>query len=199
MSSRHERAAAEAVSGRNDILRLLAEVFRAHGYEGATLTLISEAPGLGKGSLYHFFPGGKQQMALEVLAEIDGWFEANIFALLRESKEPRRAVIAMIDNVDAYFHSGRRICLVGMIALGSSRDLFVDQVKGCFVVWKEALASTLQRAGLSASAAKLRAEEALVAIQGSLVLARAEGDSGVFRRAMANLKTRLLAPEEPRF
>jgi TetR/AcrR family transcriptional repressor of lmrAB and yxaGH operons len=195
MPPRQQQAVAKTVSARNDILPLLAEVFRAHGYEGATLTLISEATGLGKGSLYHFFPGGKQQMAAEVLAEIDGWFEANVFAPLRESREPRRAVIAMIDNVDAYFHSGRRICLVGLIALGSSRDMFVDQVKGCFVDWKEALAGTLRRTGLSASVAKLRAEEALVAIQGALILARAEDDPGVFRRAIANLKTRLLAPQ----
>ena len=195
MAPRQQQAVAKAVSARNDILPLLAEVFRAHGYEGATLSLISEATGLGKGSLYHFFPGGKQQMAEEVLAEIDGWFEANVFAPLRESKDPKRAMLAMIDNVDAYFRSGRRICLVGVIALGSSRDMFVDQVKGYFVDWKEALAGTLRRSGLSASAAKLRAEEALVAIQGALILARAEDDAGVFRRAMADLRTRLLAPQ----
>jgi len=195
MAPRQQQAVAKAVSARNDILPLLAEVFRAHGYEGATLSLISEATGLGKGSLYHFFPGGKQQMAEEVLAEIDGWFEANVFAPLRESKDPKRAMLAMIDNVDAYFRLGRRICLVGVIALGSSRDMFVDQVKGYFVDWKEALAGTLRRSGLSASAAKLRAEEALVAIQGALILARAEDDAGVFRRAMADLKTRLLAPQ----
>jgi len=193
MPPRQQQAVAKVVSARNDILPLLAEVFRAHGYEGATLSLISEATGLGKGSLYHFFPGGKQHMAAEVLAEIDGWFEANVFAPLRESKDPKRAMLAMIDNVDAYFRSGRRICLVGVIALGSSRDMFVDQVKGYFVDWKEALAGTLRRSGLSASAAKLRAEEALVAIQGALILARAEDDAGVFRRAMADLKTRLLA------
>jgi len=194
MAPSQQQAVAKTVSARNDILPVLAEVFRAHGYEGATLSLISEATGLGKGSLYHFFPGGKQQMAAEVLAEIDGWFEANVFAPLRQSREPTRAIIAMIDNVDAYFRSGRRICLVGVIALGSSRDMFVDQVKAYFVDWKAALAGTLRRSGLSASAAKLRAEEALVAIQGALILARAEDDAGVFRRAMADLKTRLLAP-----
>jgi TetR/AcrR family transcriptional repressor of lmrAB and yxaGH operons len=195
MPYRQQQAVAKAASGRDHILPLLAEVFRSHGYEGATLTLISEATGLGKGSLYHFFPGGKQQMAAEVLAEIDGWFEANLFAPLRESREPKRAIIAMIDNVDAYFRSGRRICLVGVIALGSSRDMFVTQVKAYFVGWKEALAGTLRRSGLSAGLARLRAEEALVAIQGALILARAEDDAGVFRRAMADLKTRLLAPQ----
>ena len=69
---------AKTVSARADLLPLIAEVFRSHGYEGATLALIGKATGLGKGSLYHFFPGGKAQMAAEVLAEIDHWFEVNI-------------------------------------------------------------------------------------------------------------------------
>uniref|UniRef100_UPI003B3A755C TetR/AcrR family transcriptional regulator n=1 Tax=Rhodopseudomonas sp. TaxID=1078 RepID=UPI003B3A755C len=93
------------------LLPLLGEVFRAHGYEGASLALITEATGLGKGSLYHFFPGGKKQMAAEVLAEIDGWFEANIFAPLREPDDPRAAIDAMLTGVDAYFRSGARVCL----------------------------------------------------------------------------------------
>jgi hypothetical protein len=99
----------------------------------------------------------------------------------------------MIRNVDAYFRSGQRLCLVGVIAVGASRDLFAKQVQTYFVGWKDALAATLRRSGLSASLAKRRAEDALVAIQGALIVARAEDDTGVFRRAMADLETRLLA------
>ena len=88
---------------RRDVLRALGEVFRAHGYEGASLTLITEATGLGKGSLYHLFPGGKEQMAAEVLADIDAWFELNIYAPLREASDPARAIAAMIAGVDDYF------------------------------------------------------------------------------------------------
>ena len=54
----------EAVRG--DILASLAEVFRAHGYEGATLALISEATGLGKGSLYGAF-GDKHGLFMRAL------------------------------------------------------------------------------------------------------------------------------------
>src|SRR5829696_2841104 len=103
---------------RGQVLRALGEVFRAHGYEGASLTLITEATGLGKGSLYHLFPGGKEQMAAEVLADIDAWFELNIYAPLREASDPARAIAAMIAGVDQYFHSGDRVCLVGLVALG---------------------------------------------------------------------------------
>ena len=41
----------------------LAEAFREHGFEGASVTALCAATGLGKGSLYNFFPGGKEEMA----------------------------------------------------------------------------------------------------------------------------------------
>jgi AcrR family transcriptional regulator len=183
-------------SGRADLLPLLGEVFRAYGYEGATLALITEATGLGKGSLYHFFPGGKQQMAAEVLDEIDRWFEVNVFAPLRDSDDPGRAVAAMIKAVDDYFRSGSRVCLVGVIALGASRDTFAAQVHEYFARWHDALAAVLRRLGFSAGVARQRAEDALLTIQGALVLARARNDGGIFRRALSDLTARLLAPSE---
>jgi AcrR family transcriptional regulator len=181
---------------RKDVLRALGEVFRAHGYEGASLTLITETTGLGKGSLYNLFPGGKEQMASEVLAEIDNWFELNIYAPLRESTDPARGIAAMIAGVDQYFHSGDRICLVGLVALGSSRDTFAEAVDSYFARWHAALAQLLRRSGLSRSQAQRRAEDALLTIQGALVLARARNDAGIFRRALNDLTARLLAPPE---
>ncbi|MEH2475267.1 TetR/AcrR family transcriptional repressor of lmrAB and yxaGH operons [Nitrobacteraceae bacterium AZCC 2161] len=184
----------KTVSERADILPVLGEVFRAHGYEGATLALISEATGLGKGSLYHFFPGGKQQMASEVLAEIDAWFEVNIFAPLRSAEDPARAIVAMLKGTEDYFRSGRRVCLVGVFALGAARDSFAAQVNDYFARWGDALALLLGRSGLSSSVARRRSEDAMLSIQGALVLARARDDAKIFSRAITELKTRLLAP-----
>ncbi|MBN9601014.1 MAG: TetR/AcrR family transcriptional regulator [Afipia sp.] len=183
---------AKAVAERADILPVLAEVFRAHGYEGATLALLSEASGLGKGSLYHFFPGGKQQMCAEVLAEIDGWFAANIFRPLLEGDDPEAAIAGMIAAVERYFKSGRRVCLVGVVALGAARDAFAEPVRAYFKRWAEALASALRRCGCPAATARRRAEDAMLVIQGALVIARALDDPKVFSRAMADLKGRLL-------
>jgi len=181
---------------RGQVLRALGEVFRAHGYEGASLTLITEATGLGKGSLYHLFPGGKEQMAAEVLADIDGWFELHIYAPLREADDAARAIAEMIAGVDQYFHSGDRVCLVGLVALGSARDTFAEAVDDYFARWQVALASLLRRSGLSKGQAQRRAEDALLTIQGALVLARARNDAGIFRRALTELTKRLLTPPD---
>ncbi len=120
---------AKTEAARGDILASLAEVFRAHGYEGATLALISEATGLGKGSLYNFFPGGKEQMATEVLASIDRWFVDNIYTPLRTASDPAKGIAEMYAATDDYFRSGQRVCLVGVVALGASRDVFAARVK----------------------------------------------------------------------
>jgi len=179
---------------RQEILRALSEVFRAHGYEGASLALITEATGLGKGSLYNLFPDGKQQMASEVLADIDAWFELHIYAPLRSADDPAGAIAAMLCGVDDYFRSGHRICLVGMVALGASRDTFADAVDDYFARWHLALAALLRRSGLSNSVAQRRSEDALLTIQGALVLARARNVAKIFGRALSELKLRLLAP-----
>ena len=51
------------VAERRDAIAAVAEVFREHGYAGSSLATITQQTGLVKGSLYHFFPNGKQEMA----------------------------------------------------------------------------------------------------------------------------------------
>src|SRR5260370_4328744 len=173
-----DEAMAKSVSERAELLPLLAEVFRSHGYEGATLALIGEATGLGKGSLYHFFPGGKAQMAAELLAEIDHWFEVNDFPPLRMSDDPAEAIAGMIKAVENYFRSGHRTCLVGIIALGASRDIFAVQVQDYFARWNDALARVLRHSGPSASAALRRSSGAILTSPVPLALRRASYDFG---------------------
>ncbi|MDP4021610.1 TetR/AcrR family transcriptional regulator [Methylobacterium sp. NEAU 140] len=183
--SRRGRERAEAVAA-------LAEVFRTHGYEGASLSAITAGTGLGKGSLYHLFPGGKAEMAAAVLAEIDAWFEAAVFAPLRDGPDAAAAIRRMLRETDAYFRSGGRACLVGAFALDGTRDRFAARIGGYFAAWRAALAQALARAGRDAAAD--RAEHAVLAIQGALVLARALDDPAVFGRALARLEAELLPP-----
>jgi TetR/AcrR family transcriptional repressor of lmrAB and yxaGH operons len=172
---------------RSRVIAQLAEVFRAHGYEGASLALITDATGLGKGSLYNLFPRGKEQMAAEVLAHIDSWFECHVFKALREDASGE-GVALMFDAVDRYFESGGRVCLVGVFALGSARDHFGKAVRDYFKAWDQALAGALRRQGFAPPEAKQRAEDILLGIQGALVLARANNDRRVFRRAIKRLR-----------
>lgn len=179
------------VRERADVLPALTEVFREHGFEGASLSLIGRRTTLGKGSLYHFFPGGKEEMAAAVLSEIDSWFQDNVFNALRDEGDPQRAIARMFRAVDDYFRSGRRVCLVGAFALGDARDHFTGPIHAYFAAWNDALRDALIRTGRDEETAGSLAEETVGAIQGGLVLARALNDPAAFQRTLDRLRIRL--------
>lgn len=181
-----------ALTHRADALPALAEVFREYGFEGASLSLISERTGLGKGSLYNFFPGGKEEMMTAVLAEVHDWFDAAIFRPLECATDPASAIAAMVHNAETYFKSGRRVCLVGCLALGASRDRFALQLKAYFARWVASLAACLVRAHVPVPEANGLAEGAIAGIQGAIILSRALGDETVFGRIVRDHEHRLL-------
>ncbi|TZG34082.1 TetR/AcrR family transcriptional regulator [Agrobacterium sp. B1(2019)] len=184
---------ARMVAERSDAITALAEVFREHGYEGASLALIGKATGLGKGSLYHFFPNGKEEMLQAVLVEIEQWFEDSVYSPLRDGDDADAAITAMLDETAKYFRSGRRVCLVGALAGTNTRDLFAQAIRGYFVAWVDALQAALVRQGRDAEQARLLSEDAVLAIQGAIVLSRALDDPAVFQRAIDQLHSRLAA------
>ncbi len=188
-----------AIREKSEILPLIAETFRALGYEGASFSQITRRTGISKGSLYHLFPGGKEQMAAEILAEINSWFVTNVYEPL-ETGEPEAALAHMWAQTSQYFHAGGRICLVGAFALDATRDHFRVAIQGYFTRWVNAIAGCLARAGVEAPAAAIFAEQAVLGIQGGLMLARAINDENAFLRALARLAAAadaLLACQNP--
>jgi AcrR family transcriptional regulator len=171
---------------KSDVIPLLAEIFRELGYEGTSFGTITERTGISKGSLYHFFPGGKDEMAAEVLAAIEHWFIEQVYEPL-ERGDPAQAIERMWTSVDDYFRSGRRVCLVGAFALDATRDRFAAAIRDYFERWLRALANCLKRAGVSPPEAKRLAEEIVLGIQGALVLTRALDDNVVFNRTLKRL------------
>ena len=176
---------------RNDVIPTLGEIFREYGYAGASLSEITERTGLGKGSLYHFFPNGKTEMAEAVLGDIDKWFEEYVFAPLRKSEHPNKSIHSMFNEVNRYFNSGRRICLVGAFALDHTRDQFSEKVSNYFKAWTSSLTTALKKYGLAKKDAKLLAEDVVGGIQGALVLARSQDNPKIFTRTLKRLEKRI--------
>ncbi|SCY10280.1 transcriptional regulator, TetR family [Paenibacillus polysaccharolyticus] len=175
---------------KSDVIPLVTEVFRELGYEGASLSKITSRTRLSKGSLYYFFPGGKDEMVAEILTHIDQWFVKNIFEPL-EKNEPREAIDHMWQEVDTYFQSGQRICLIGAFALDGTRDRFATVIQQYFIRWIEALSAALVQTGISKETANQLSEEIIASIQGALVLSRALNDESFFERTLANLSQRV--------
>lgn len=182
------------IHDRGEAIPLLAELFREHGFAGASLSEITKRTGLGKGSLYHLFPEGKEEMARAVLDDVAGWFETNVFQPLREGEDPAAGIDLMFRAVIDFFHAGRRVCLVGTFALDDTRERFAAEVQSYFAAWVQVLAAALKRSGFGTRDARETAEDVVAGIQGALVLARSQGDAALFMRAMKRLhrRTRLV-------
>ncbi|MEM8604756.1 MAG: TetR/AcrR family transcriptional regulator [Cyanobacteria bacterium P01_H01_bin.121] len=180
---------------RDDAIRKLVQVFRTYGYEGATLSRIAEATTLGRASLYHHFPGGKKEMAEAVSAYVNTQLEATILQPLRSQGEPSDRLQAMIAAFSEFYDHGRNACLLPIFSMTYSDDLFQGQVQQAFQHWIGSVQAVLQEAGFTPIEAEQRAQEAVVQIQGALVVARGLQQTEPFERVLAQLPERLLAPK----
>jgi TetR/AcrR family transcriptional regulator, lmrAB and yxaGH operons repressor len=187
-------AAAKTSHSRDEIVRKLFDLFRHRGFEGAALSDISEATGLGRSSLYYHFPGGKDEMVAAVADFAHGQIKANILAPLAGEGPLAERIGAMLETTRDMYDCGREPCLVAslMVSPGLAPDS-AGKVQAILRDWIAALAAALEDGGIPAAEAKRRATAAIVAIQGSLLVARASGDTGVFTDAMETTRQDLLA------
>lgn len=179
-----------------ELLERLSHTFRAVGYDGASLADLSKATGLSKAALYHRFPGGKQQMAAEVLTAASDWYEEHVFAPLRNSGMPSERLGAVARQLDRFYTTGRQACLLNMLSAPRSEDSpFAAAIKEAFQKLISAFERFAEQTGHSREAARQRAERAVVALHGSLVLSRGIGSDAPFKTFLANLADDLIGSD----
>lgn len=178
----------------DEVLNRLTQVFREYGY-GATLSQLSQATGLQRASLYHYFPGGKAEMAVAVVERSNELLEREIIAPLRKPGPPVERLRLMMASLDRYFSGGRQSCLLGALTPQGGANGFEAHIQGGFNAWLEAITTVLVEVGISRKAARRRAEDAVFSIEGALVVCRALGDVTPFRRLMRELPPRMAGPE----
>jgi AcrR family transcriptional regulator len=178
----------------DDIIDHLRDVFRTVGYDGATLSKLSNATGLQRASLYHRFPGGKQEMAEAVLAQAGAWLDTHVLAPLTGCGTPHVRLQKMAAALDTFYVQGGASCLLDSLSFGEGGEHFRDPIQAAFTHWIESLAAlVVESTGCPKAEAYERAEDAVVSIQGALVLARGTGNKKPFQRVLQNLPSRLLS------
>lgn len=182
------------IATRTEVLDRLMESFRQHGYDGASLSTLSKRTGLGKSSLYHHFPLGKAQMALEVLAHLNAALLPVLEAVAAEEDVDRKLQL-MLEALDQFYDGGRKACLLERLAASVERARFSSPLRATFSDLMSALTAIARDAGLSEPTAKRRAEDAVVRIEGALVVAAGMNDTGVFTRTLDELRATFLKPD----
>lgn len=183
-----------ALLSRDEVIARLLSVIREKGYDGASLTELSAATGLGKSSLYHHFPNGKDDMVMSVLDVLTAQLRDTVFTPLRRAGSPRARLDAMVKALDTFYSGGEDPCVLAQVALGATRERFRSPVRTIFTEWIAAIADVLVSARLPRSVARVRAEDAVLRVEGALILAGAMGDTTAFRRTLRTMTATLLAP-----
>lgn len=186
-----------ALHTREEVLDRLMRVIRRRGFDGASLADLSRATGLGRSSLYHHFPDGKEGMVRAVLAHLQAGFRETVFGPLRAPGPARRRVEGMVETLDGFYRGGREACVLGNLVLGTSRVRFHRELRAILGEWIEALATALVDGGVPGPVARTRAADAIMRIEGALILAGGMGDPDLFGRALHQLPDELLAPVGP--
>lgn len=177
---------------KDEVLARLMATFRSDGYDGASLAELSQRTGLGKSSLYHYFPGGKAEMATAVLAHL-GLALTESFKEALAGKTPEAQLTRLLAGIDAFYGGGKTACILERLAASVDRARFKKPLTKAFEAFVGAFVEIALGAGLPEKVARARAESAVVRIEGALVLVAATGDAGVFARALSEIRSTFLA------
>ena len=185
------------------ILDVTAEMFRRYGYTGTGLKQVVAAANAPFGSLYHFFPGGKQQLGDEVIRRAGQMYFELVSAIFDAAPGVVQgtsdvfigaaAVLQATDYADA--------CPIETVALevASSNEPLRQATADVFESWIDGATARYEAAGIDAAKARELAIFLIAALEGAFVLTRAmksteaiqiagEMASGVVRAAVEKSK-----------
>lgn len=182
---------------RQRMVQSAARLFRRHGYHAVGFRRIIDESGAPRGSIYHHFPGGKEQLGVEAVRfsgaalirqvrRVAGE-EAEVAAALELLGEQLADLLEASDYADG--------CPVATVALEcSSGPASVAQAcRDVLREWVGVLAARLVEEGWEAEAAHRFSVTIVAAFEGALLMAKAERDTAPVRTVAAELAMRAAA------
>jgi AcrR family transcriptional regulator len=181
---------------REKMVRGAAQLLRERGYTGTGFREVVERTGAPRGSIYHHFPGGKAQLAGEAVDWMAGLARRSIEQSFAEGG-PIAGLRAFVEIWRAEFErSGYRAgCPIVAVAVENHDDApdLLDVAARAFAAWRSAFADSLRDAGVAASRADSLAALVVSAVEGAIVLSRAERDSSPLLEVAAELEGMIAA------
>jgi TetR/AcrR family transcriptional regulator, lmrAB and yxaGH operons repressor len=175
---------------RRRMIQSAALLFRSQGIEGTSFSDVLEHSGAPRGSIYHHFPGGKAQLAEETTRYAGDFLAAGLAAALAD-RDPVAAIGRFtsfwLDLLrDADFAAG---CPVVAAAVEGDRLPGARDAAGAaFATWEDLLADALVERGLSRDRGLAVATLAIAAIEGGIVLARAQRSTKPLERVAGEIE-----------
>ena len=166
-----------ATATRDRIMDATAELFRHHGYTGTGLKQIVAAANAPFGSVYHHFPGGKEQLGTEVV-RASGSMYLELFEMIMD------AAPDVVTGVEMFFAGAaetlRRTdyadaCPIATVALevASTNEPLRQATAEVFDSWIAGATARIEDAGADPAHARAAAISILCSLEGAFVFCRA--------------------------
>ena len=178
---------------RKRMITSTALLVRERGARATSLDTVLAHSGAPRGSVYHHFPGGREQLLREA-TQYAGEYVAR--RLERATDEhPLEALDALFDDyratlLDTDFRAGCPVVAVAIESPEEGPDLR-DHAMAAFERWHQALARALERSGIHAVRADELATHTIAAFEGAIVLSRAYRDLEPLERVRSELRQRV--------
>jgi TetR/AcrR family transcriptional regulator, lmrAB and yxaGH operons repressor len=167
---------AKAAVHKENLVRAAMRLFRRQGYASTGLAQILDESGAPKGSLYHYFPHGKEALgeaAVELAARL---VREKLEELAERHVEPGAFLRAYARTMAGWmeesgFRSGCPIATTLLETAPASPSITAAGVRA-IDAWIDVIAGVFERAGAERRAARSRAQLVVAAMEGALILAR---------------------------
>ncbi len=170
---------------RERILDAAAASLAVRGYGGTGLKQLATESGAPIGSLYHYFPGGKEDIAEGALVRSAAAFAARVGALLVERGAPADAVRHAFRRAAETLESSgyADACPIATVALevASSNEALQRVTGAIFATWLRELDAWFAGAGVPASECGALSTLFLASLEGGFLLCRATRDTTPMR------------------
>ncbi|MFD5983623.1 TetR/AcrR family transcriptional regulator [Streptomyces cyaneofuscatus] len=172
-----------------------AVLLREHGASATSIDRVLAHSGAPRGSVYHHFPGGRTQLIGEAVA-LAGDFIADLIDAAMQADDPVDAVGAFfVMWRDRLVESGFRAgCPIVAVAVETNDDApqLARAAAAVFARWQEALAALFVRHGLTEERSRRLSAFIIAAVEGAVIMCRAEQSTAPIEAAAAEIHDLLL-------
>jgi TetR/AcrR family transcriptional repressor of lmrAB and yxaGH operons len=164
---------------RGSMVRSAASLIRTRGVSATSFSDVLADSGAPRGSIYHHFPHGKEQLAGDAIR----WTSERVLAHQRACRATTASGVlgCFIDmwRQVVLASSGTAGCVVAGVAIDTAHDArgLIEVVRATFRSWIELLADQLEATGVPAKRARAIAVATVAGMEGALILCRAEGNA----------------------
>ncbi len=180
---------------RERIVYETAQHLRRAGVGGTGLRQVVADAGAPRGSLQHYFPGGKDQLVGEALGWAGTWAAARVEHHLARMRRPTpaRLFAAIVEDwvADLESRDFERGCPVAaaVVDCADTNDAVRQAAASALHTWQRPITAALVTMGRAPRRAQALSTLMLCALEGAIVIARAQRDTAPLR-----LVSRELAP-----